>query len=128
MSTLPLSGVKLTIFLRHPAFPLFTSNVPLFCAYFELGKMRSMRSAQRQVELRRLVNQLPVLPQTSNHILQLEHQVLSVGKKFSPSDYVDSIFFISSSFPFPSECCMYFTVQTFKYIDNILKETGTNLK
>ena len=32
-----------------------------FCAYFEVEKLRFMRSAQRQVEHRRLANQLPVL-------------------------------------------------------------------
>ena len=42
------SGRKLTLFQHHPAFPLFTENVPLFFAYFELEKMRSMRFAQRR--------------------------------------------------------------------------------
>ena len=42
-------GRKLTLFWHHPAFHL---KCPAFFAHFELEKMRSMRSAQRQVELR----------------------------------------------------------------------------
>ena len=49
-------GRKLTLF---SAIPLFTFRF-FVVEYFELGKMRSIRSAQRQVELRRLVDQLPV--------------------------------------------------------------------
>ena len=52
-------GRKLTLFLEPSRFSL--KNVLFFFAYFELEKMRPVRSAQRQVELRRLGNQLPVL-------------------------------------------------------------------
>ena len=52
-------GRKLTLFQRHPTFPL--KRPAFFYTYFEFEKMRSMRSAQCQVELRRLGNQLPVL-------------------------------------------------------------------
>ena len=41
--------------------PTFVSgSTPLYFAYFELGEMRSAHT-QRQVEIRRLCNQLPVL-------------------------------------------------------------------
>ena len=52
---------KLTLFLEQSRFPAFHSKCPAFLAYFELAKMHSMRSFQRQVELSRLGNQLPVL-------------------------------------------------------------------
>ena len=58
MSTLPLSGVN-SLFLTPSRFSLKIYR--LFFAYFELEKMHSMHSAQHQVELRRLGNQLPVL-------------------------------------------------------------------
>ena len=45
---------KLTLFLEPTRFPAFHSKCPAFFAYFELEKMHSMRSFQRQVELRRL--------------------------------------------------------------------------
>ena len=61
MSTVPLSGVN-SRFLAPSRFPVFHVKYPAFLAYFDLEKMRSMRSFQRQVkELRRLGNQLPVL-------------------------------------------------------------------
>ena len=59
MSTLPLSSVN-SRFLAPSRFPAFHLKCPAYFAYFELEKMRSMRSAQRQVELRRLGNQLSV--------------------------------------------------------------------
>ena len=49
---------KLKLFLAPSRFSLKMSR---FFAYFQLEKKRSMRSAQCQVELRRLDNQLPVL-------------------------------------------------------------------
>ena len=54
-------GRKLMLFLAPSRFPAFHLKCPAFFAYFQLEKMRSMRSAQCQVELRRLGNQLPVL-------------------------------------------------------------------
>ena len=53
-------GRKVTLGSATP-FSRFSLKMSRFFAYFELEKMRSMRSAQRQVELRRLGNQLPVL-------------------------------------------------------------------
>ena len=47
-------GRKLTLFSAIP----LSRFCPAYFAYFELGKMRS---AQRQVDLRRLCNQLAVL-------------------------------------------------------------------
>ena len=38
-----------------------------FFAYFDLEKMRSMLSSQRQVDLRRLGNQLPVLGKSATY-------------------------------------------------------------
>ena len=53
---------KLSLFLAPSRFPAFHLKYPAFlCGYFELEKMHSMRSAQRQVELRRLGKRLPVL-------------------------------------------------------------------
>ena len=60
VNSLPLSGVN-SRFLAPSRFPAFHLKCPAFLAYFELEKMHSMRSFQRQVELRRLGNQLPVL-------------------------------------------------------------------
>ena len=54
MSTLALSGVN-SRFLAPSRFSLKMSRL------FQVGKMPSVRSVQRQVELRRLDNQLPVL-------------------------------------------------------------------
>ena len=56
-------GVNITghTLLAPSRFPAFHLKCPTYFAYFELEKMRSMRSAQRQVELRRPGNQLPVL-------------------------------------------------------------------
>ena len=48
-------------FLAPSRFSAFHLKCPAFLAYFELEKMHSMRSFQRQVELRRLCNQFPVL-------------------------------------------------------------------
>ena len=59
MSTVPLSGVN-QAFLVPSRFPAFHLKCPAFLAYFELEKMHYMRSFQRQVELRRLGNQLLV--------------------------------------------------------------------
>ena len=67
MSTLPLPGVN-TRFLPPSRFSLKMSR---FFVYFELEKMRSMRSAQLQVELRRLGNQLPVLGKGTSMILKV---------------------------------------------------------
>ena len=60
MSTVPLSGVNSRFFSVIPL-SRFSLKMYRFFAYFELEKMHSARSAQRQVELRRLGNQLPVL-------------------------------------------------------------------
>ena len=57
MSTLPLSGVN-SRFLASSRFPAFHFKLPAFFCVFPVEKMRS---AQHQVELRRLGNQLPVL-------------------------------------------------------------------
>ena len=60
-------GVNITAFGLNSRFfsaiPLsrFSLKMSRLFAYFGLKKMRSMRSAQRRVELRRLGNQLPVL-------------------------------------------------------------------
>ena len=62
MSTsLPLSGVNSRLFSAIPLSCFSLKMSRFFFAYFELEKMRSMRSAQRQVELRRPGNQLPLL-------------------------------------------------------------------
>ena len=53
-----LSGVN-SRFFRAPS--RFSLKMSRFFAYFDLEKMRSMRSSKRQVELRRLGNQLQVL-------------------------------------------------------------------
>ena len=53
-------GRKLTLFSAIPL-SRFSLKMSRLFSYFELEKMRSMRSVQRQVELRRLDNQLPVL-------------------------------------------------------------------
>ena len=53
-------GRKLTLFCSAIPLSRFPLKMSRFFAYFELGKMRSMRSAQRQVELRLVGNQLPV--------------------------------------------------------------------
>ena len=50
--------VMLVYTTRAPRFPAFHLKCPVFFAYFDLEKMRS---SQRQVVLRRLGNQLPVL-------------------------------------------------------------------
>ena len=55
MSTLPLSGVNSRFFSAIPL-SRFSLKMSRFFAYFELEKIRS---AQHQVELRRLINQLP---------------------------------------------------------------------
>ena len=57
VSTLLLSGIN-SCFLTPSR---FSPKMSRFFCVFELVKMRSMRSAQRQVELRQLGNQLPVL-------------------------------------------------------------------
>ena len=57
-------GRKLTLFLAPSRFSLKMTNVPLFCVFLSWKKcavMYRMRSAQRQMKLRRLGNQLPVL-------------------------------------------------------------------
>ena len=54
-------GRKITLFCAIPLSRFSLKMSRFFFAYFELEKMRSMRSAQRQVELRRLGNQLTVL-------------------------------------------------------------------
>ena len=66
-------GRKLTLFLAPSRFPAFNLQFPAFLAYFELEKMRSimhllesMLSDQRQVELRRLGNQFPVLDEANS--------------------------------------------------------------
>ena len=56
---------KLTLFSAIP-FPAFHLKCPAFLAYFELEKMQSKRSFQRQVERRRLGNQLPVLSKANS--------------------------------------------------------------
>ena len=48
-------------FLAPSRFTAFHLKCPPLFFYFELEKMRSTHSAQREVELRRLGNQLPVL-------------------------------------------------------------------
>ena len=61
VSALPLSGVN-SRFLAPPPFPAFHSDCPVFLAYLYFEeKKRSVRSDRRQVELRRLGNQLSVL-------------------------------------------------------------------
>ncbi len=61
MSPLPLSGVN-SRFLAPPPFPAFHSDCPVFLAYLYFEeKKRSVRSDRRQVELRRLGNQLSVV-------------------------------------------------------------------
>ena len=83
MSTLPPSGVNSRFFI---AILLSRFSLSRFFAYFQqLEKMLSMRSAQRQVGLRRLGNQLPVLafssalsPFSSVHVdtyLMFEHNM-----------------------------------------------------
>ena len=51
-------SVNSSFFLAPSRFHAFHLKCPAFFAYFEFGKMRS---AQPQVEIRRLGNQLPVL-------------------------------------------------------------------
>ena len=53
-------GRKLTLFSAIPL-SRFSLKMSRFLGVFPVGKMHSMRSFQRQVELRRLGNQLPVL-------------------------------------------------------------------
>ena len=61
MSTVPLLGVNSRFYSAIP-FSCFSLKMSrFFWAYFRVRKMHSMRSFQRQVELRRLGNQLPVL-------------------------------------------------------------------
>ena len=57
---------KLTLFFSAIPLSRFSLKMSRFFWYFELVKMRRMRSAQRQVELRRLGNQLPVLGKASS--------------------------------------------------------------
>ena len=66
-------GVKINAFGRNlklfRAIPLSLFSLKMsrfFLAYFELEKMRSMLSAQRQVERRRLGNQRPVLDKANS--------------------------------------------------------------
>ena len=58
-------GRKLTLFSTIPL-SRFSLKMSRFLAYFELEKIHSMRSFQRQVELRRLDNQLPVLDKANS--------------------------------------------------------------
>ena len=67
MSTLPLSGANSRLFSAIPL-PRFSLKMSRFFAYFELEKMRSM---QRQVEVRRLGNRLPVLGKGTSMLLKL---------------------------------------------------------
>ena len=61
ISQMTVDGKHSTLFLTPFRFLAFHLICPAFLAFLELEKMRSMRSAQRQVELRRLGNQLQVL-------------------------------------------------------------------
>ena len=61
MSTVPLSGVNSRFFLAPSRFPAFHLKYPAFFGVFRVGQNAHSRSFQRQVELRRLGNQLPVL-------------------------------------------------------------------
>ena len=55
-------GRKLKLFFLAPSrFPSFHLKCRAFFGVFRVGKMHSVRFFQRQVELRRLSNQLPVL-------------------------------------------------------------------
>ena len=54
-------GRKLTLLFSAILLSAFHLKCPVFFPYFELGKVRPMRSAQLQVELRRLDNQRPKL-------------------------------------------------------------------
>ena len=74
------TGVNIThaFFLAQSRFPAFQLKCPAFLAYFELGKRRSMRSAQRQVELGQLSNQLPVLGKP-NSLCEVGKRALQPG-------------------------------------------------
>ena len=85
VSTLPLSGVNSSFCSAIPLsrFPLKRSR---FFAYFELEKMRCMRSAQRQVELTRLGNQFPMLGK-SNSLCKIVKMLCVLPQRLSPGAY-----------------------------------------
>ena len=56
-----LIGVNITALERKLTLYRFSLKMSRFSLVFRAGKMRSMRSVQRQVEFRRLGNKLPVL-------------------------------------------------------------------
>ena len=64
MSTVPLSGVNSRFFFSPIPLSRFSLKMSRFFCIFRDGKMRSF---QRQVELRRLGNQLPVLGKANSH-------------------------------------------------------------
>ena len=82
MSTLPLSGVNSRFFSAIPL-SRFSLKMSRFFAYFELGKMHSMRSVQHQVELRRLGNQLPVLGK-ANSLCKVVKMLCVLPLRLSP--------------------------------------------
>ena len=67
-------------FLMPSLFPAFHLKCPASFAYFELGKMRS---AQRQVELRRLGNQLTVLNK-ANSLCKIVFFPVFLKQRLSP--------------------------------------------
>ena len=92
-------GRKLTLFSTIPLSRLSLKMSRFFvCAYFELAKMHSMRSFQRQVELRRLGNQLPVLGK-GNSLFQLVKccvclPVLRAREIFFPEEFRPSHYLV----------------------------------
>ena len=70
-------------------FPAFHLKCPAFLANFELEKMRPIRSFQRQVELRRLGNQLPMLGKANSHCTTVKCFVFCLFIKLRLSGCVD---------------------------------------